>query len=130
MRLPVRGIWNQSFHNMVESFTAWLGAIGALCIGIMALAVFFALLNAVKDSLKKPQHIQIKGFLSEAELVTVHLTSGKVISGLKFVGVVDASTIKGNLPWQLTSMVVFETEDQRRVMVRGDSIKIMEAQKE
>lgn len=110
----------------MEYFLNWLGAIGAICLGIMALAVFFTVLSAVNSRLAPARYVKLKGLLKGAEVVDVHLTSGKVMEALSFVGFMDAASTKGGLPYQLQNMVVFEKSDHRRVMLRGDLIKIIE----
>lgn len=110
----------------MENFVLWVGSIGAICIGIMALSVFFTALAAVNSRLAPARYVKLKGFLKGAEVVDVHLTSGKVMEALSFVGFMDAASSKGGLPYQLQNMVVFETPDHRRVMLRSDLIKIIE----
>lgn len=110
----------------MEYFIIWISAIGAVCIGVMVLSVFFAVMGAIKSRLTSARYIKLKGFLKDGEVVDVHLTSGKVMEGLSFVGFMDTAAMKGGLPYQLQNMVVFETTDRRRVMLRGDLIKIIE----
>ena len=108
-------------------FIMWMGPIGAICIGIMALAVFFTLLGLVKDRFSSSKFIKIKKLLNQPETVTVHLSSGKTVPNVRFVGFTDPASLKG-VPYQLSNMVVFETTDGRRVLLRADAIRIMEEQ--
>jgi len=111
----------------MESVITWASAIGSLCLGIMVLAVFFSILNSIKNRFTSAKYIKIKGFLKDSELVDVHLTSGKLIENVRFIGITDPASLKGNIPYQLTNMIVFETSDNRRIMLRGDLIKIIES---
>jgi len=113
-------------NQFMETFISWMAVIGAICIGIMVLAVFFSILSAIKGRFTPAQYIKLKGFLNDAPTVDVHLTSGKLIQNVRFVGFTDPNSLKGNVPYQLHHMIVFETEDKRRLMLRGDLIKIIE----
>ncbi len=113
----------------MENFIIWIGTVGAICIGIIVLAVFFTVLGAIKDWLRPVRYIKFKGFIQEADFVDVHLTSGKVMEDLRFLGFIDPASIKGNVPYQLQSMMLFETTDRRRVMMRGDLVKIIEVRR-
>ncbi len=111
----------------MENFLIWFSAIVAICMGVIILAAFFAILSVIKNRMAPAQYLKIKGFLNDAQLVDVHLTSGKLIEKVRFIGFTDSSSIKGDAPYQLHNMIVFETEDKRRLMLRGDLIKIIEA---
>ena len=115
----------------MEGFINWISVVGAICIGVMILAVFFSLLSAIKSRLAPAHYIKIKGFLNDAQLVDVHLTRGKLIQNVRFVGFTDPNSLKGgDVPYQLKNMIVFETEDKRRLMLRGDLIKIIESREQ
>jgi len=117
---------SEYFPSIVENFIIWIGTVGAICIGVIVLTVFFTILGVVKDWLRPGRYIKFQGFIKEADSVDVHLTSGKVMKDLRFLGFTDPASIKGNVPYQLQSMMLFETEDRRRVMMRGDLVKIIE----
>ena len=112
----------------MDTFIIWISAIAAICIGIVVLALFFTALNVVKDRFSSSKFVKIKQVLNNSELVTVHLSSGKTLSDLKFVGFADPSSFKGGVPYQLANMVVFESVDGRRILLRADAIRIMEEQ--
>jgi multicomponent Na+:H+ antiporter subunit F len=97
-------------------------------IGIMALAVFFTVLGAIKDRFSSSKFIKIKKLLNQPEKVTLHLASGKTVADVHFVGFTDPASLKG-VPYQLSNMVVFETTDGRRVLLRADTIRMMEEQR-
>ena len=110
----------------METFIVWISAIGALCIGIMILATFFKIINAIGTRFPRVQTVRIKGFLTDTKLVDVHLTSGKIIKSVQFKGFTDYANAKSKIPYQLASMAVFETEDNRRILIRSDSIRVIE----
>jgi hypothetical protein len=112
----------------MENFIMWMGPIGAICIGVMALALFFTFLGRIKDRFSSAKFIKIKKLLNQPEMVTLHLASGKTVSDVHFVGFTDPASLKG-VPYQLSNMVVFETTDGRRVLLRADAIRMMEEQR-
>lgn len=110
----------------MDDFITWLAGIGAICIGIMALAIFFSILQGIKNRLAgTTKCIKIKKLFDRAENVTVHLSSGKVVSDVRFVGFTDPGSLKG-VPYHLAHMAVFEATDGRRVLLRADAIRMME----
>ena len=113
----------------MEIFIMWMGPIGAICIGIMVLTVFFKTIGYLGDRVSPVKHIKIKKLLSQSELVTAHLTSGDEIPNLKFIGFTDTGSVKG-VPYELTNLVTFEKPDGTTVLVRANRIKMIEGQKQ
>jgi hypothetical protein len=113
----------------MENFVIWIGSIGALCIGIMVLAVFFKILGIIGSYFSNSKYIKIKKFLNKSGFVTVHLSSGKIITNLKFIGCADWSSLK-DYPYEMKNMVVFESVDGKRVLLRASAIRIMEEQED
>jgi hypothetical protein len=111
----------------MDIFIMWMAPIAAICIGIIVLTAFFTVLGAIKDRFPSVKYIKIKKLLKDSDFVTIHLTSGKAISNVKFVGFTDPSSFKG-IPYQLANMVVYESTDGRRILVRADTIRMMEQQ--
>ena len=109
----------------METFIMWISVIGAICIGIMALAIFFTLLNAIQRRFSKTAIIKLKGIFKTSELLNVHLNGAKIVSRVKFVGFTDPNSMKG-VPYHLNNMVVFETTDGKRVLLRADTIRMIE----
>lgn len=113
----------------MEIFIMWMGPIGAICIGIIVLTVFFKIIGYLGDRVSPVKHIKIKKLLSQSELVTAHLTSGDAIPNLKFIGFTDTASVKG-VPYELTNLVTFEKLDGTTVLVRANRIKMIEGQKQ
>ena len=45
---------------------------------------------------------------------------------MRLVGFTDQNSVKGNIPHQLANMVVLETEKGARILIRADSVKMIE----
>ncbi len=112
----------------MEIFIMWFSPIVAICLGIMMLGVFFTLLGRFRGQFSSATFIKIKKLLNQSDFVTVYLTAGKTISDVRFVGFTDSQSLKG-VPYQLSHLVVFETADGRRILLRADAIKMIEEQK-
>jgi hypothetical protein len=108
-------------------FIEWMAPIAAICIGIIVLAVFFSLLGAIKNRFSSVKYLKFKKILKDADLVTVHLSSGKSVSGVRLVGFTDASSLKG-IPYPLTNMALCETPEGRKFLIRADTIRMLEQQ--
>ena len=109
----------------METFTLWISVISAICIGIMALAIFFALLNSVRRRFLKTAIIKLKGLFDVSKPLNVYINSGKSISNVKFIGFTDPDSMKG-VPHQLNNMVVFENADGNRILLRPETIRMIE----
>jgi ABC-type lipoprotein release transport system permease subunit len=109
----------------METFIVWISVIGAICIGVMALTVFFTLLNAIQRRLSKTAIINVKGIFKTSEWLNVHLNGSKTVERVKFIGFTDPNSMKG-VPYQLNNMVVFETAAGKRVLLRADTIRMIE----
>ncbi len=112
----------------MNTFIEWMAPIAAICIGIIVLTIFFSLLGAIKDRYASVKYLKFKKVLKESDLVTVHLSSGKSVSGVRFVGFTDASSVKG-VPYSLTNMALCETPEGRKYLIRADTIRMLEQQK-
>ncbi len=109
----------------MEAFLNSMSIIGALCIGIIILSIFFTLLNSSKRRFSQVNLIKLGGLFMTSDFLNVHLSSGKSVYRVKFIGFTDAESMKG-IPHQLTNMVVFENAHGKRVLLRPDSIRMME----
>lgn len=111
----------------MEFFSAWMGPIGAICIGIMVLALFFRVMALISSRFDTAKYIKFKKLLNQPAKMTVYLGRGEKISDVRFVGFTDPSSLKG-VPYQFSNLVVFETMDGRRVVLRANTIRRMEEQ--
>jgi len=110
----------------METFLMWLLPILSICIGIMILTIFFKFINWAAGGSKIIQAKKIKGFLVGEKFVDVHLSCGKIIKTVKFDGFTKEASGKSNIPYQLSSMAVFESEDGRRILIASGSIRVLE----
>lgn len=106
-------------------FIEWMAPIAAICIGIMILAGFFSIIGMIKDRFSTVKYFKMKKFLKDSDCVSILLSSGKSVSNVRFVGFTDSSSFKG-LPYSLANMLICETQDNRRIMIRADTIRMIE----
>ena len=111
----------------MDTFYQVFGFVTALCAGVIILAVFFTALSYFKRAVRGPGVVAVRGFVREGKRVSVHLAAGRTLLRVQFVGFTDQSSAKGGaIPSQLSSMAVFETEQGARILVRADSIRMIE----
>ena len=70
----------------MEMFYATFGFVGAVVLGIVILAVFFKLVSLLQAKMGAPAIIKMRGFLKDAAWINVHLTGGKLLERVRFVG--------------------------------------------
>jgi hypothetical protein len=92
----------------------------------MSLTLFFTVLGFLKRTIGGTSVLPGAGFVRSGKLVRVHLRDGHVTPKIRFIGFGDSNTKNAAIPHQLSSMMVFETEAGARLMIRADSIKIVE----
>ena len=110
----------------MESFYQVFGVVAALCAGIIILGVFFTGLCYLKRRTRGFDVVKLNGFINDGRLVNVHLAGVKSVLGVRFVGFTDQTAGKGGVPYQLSSMVVLETRKGGRVLIRADSVRMIE----
>jgi len=111
----------------MDTFYKAFGIITAFCAGIIILAVFFTALSYLKRIVQGPGVNTVSGFIREGKRVCVHLTGGRALQRVRFIGFSEPGSVKGGaIPYHLSSMVVFETEQEARILVRADSIRMIE----
>ena len=110
----------------MDTFYQVFGFIAAICIGIMVLTVFFTGLSYLKNRTRGFDIVRMKGFIKDGKMVNIHLGSGAVYRGVRFVGFSDQSSAKGGVPFQLAQMVVCETQKGARVLFRPEAVRIIE----
>lgn len=110
----------------MDSFYQTFGFIAAICAGIMTLTLFFTVIGYLKRLTSGGFDVmKLKGFIKEGRLVNVHLSGGKSVLGVRFVGFTNASG-KAAIPHSLSSMVVLETEKKTRILIRSDTVRMIE----
>ncbi len=110
----------------MDTFNQVFGFVAAICIGIIVLTAFFTGLGYLKRRTRGFDIVKMKGFIKDGRLVNVHLSSGMVYRGVRFVGFSDQSSTKGGVPFQLSQMVVCETVKGARVLFRPEAVRIIE----
>jgi hypothetical protein len=111
----------------MEIFQNTFGFVGAILLGIIILTLFFKLLNFIQSKMGSPGLIKMNAFLKDASRVNVHLSGGRIMEQVKFIGFTDQRSMKGGqLPYHLSHMVVLENEAAKRILIRADAIKMIE----
>ena len=103
----------------MDTFYQVLGFVAALCIGIMVLTAFFTAVGYVKGRTRGFEVLKLKGFITDGKLLNIHLRGGKSVHGVRLVGFTEQSVGKGGVPYQLSSMVIFETVWRIHEMARA-----------
>jgi len=110
----------------MDTFYQVFGFVAAICIGIIVLTAFFTAVGYFKSKTRGFDILKLKGFIKDGKLINVHLSGGKSLLGVRFVGFTDQSVGKGGVPYQLSSMVILETTKGSRIFIRADSVKMIE----
>lgn len=112
---------------MNETFFVTLGPVAAIVAGIVTLSLFFAGLNYISHLRGRPGIVPFKGIIDEKKRANVFLDEGRSINGVRLIGFTGAAAAKGiNVPYQFSSLAVFESENGKRYFVRPDAIKYIE----
>ena len=109
----------------IETFSTF--GVGILCVvlGIMALAIFFFILNWATGSGAKPETIAVRGILKKDTWATVHMQGAESFERVRFIGFTNTESIKTHLPHELNGMVILEDEQKRRFLVRAKAIRMI-----
>jgi hypothetical protein len=110
----------------MDIFYQVFGFVAAVSLGIMILTVFFTIIGYFKRATRGFDVVKMKGFIKDGRLINVHLSSGKLLSGVRMIGFTDQSAGGKAIPRQLSGMVVLETTAGARVYVRADSVRMFE----
>jgi hypothetical protein len=110
----------------MDLFYQTFGFVAAICAGIIILTGFFTIISFLKKSTRGFDVVKLKGFIKDGKLVNVHLSSGKSVLKVRFVGFTNQTSGKGGVPYQLSNMVVLETEMGMRVLIRSDVVRMIE----
>lgn len=110
----------------MDTFFQVLGFVAAICIGIIGLAAFFGVVGYFKRRTASYDIVKMKRFIKDGRTVNVHLSSGRIFSGVRFVGFTDQSSANGGIPYSLAQMVVCETTTGARVFFRAEAVRVIE----
>ena len=110
----------------MDTFYQVFGFVAALCIGVIILTVFFTGVGYFKRATREFDIVKLKGFIKDGKLINVYLSGGKSVLGVRLVGFTEQGAGKGGVPYQFSSMVVLETAKGARVLIRADSVRMIE----
>jgi hypothetical protein len=110
----------------MDLFYQTFGFVVAICAGIIILTLFFAGVGYFKRATRGFDVVKLKGFIEDGKLISVYLSGGKSVLGVRLVGFTDQASGKGGVPYQLSHMVVLETVKGARVLVRSDAVRMIE----
>jgi hypothetical protein len=110
----------------MDTFYQVFGFVAAICIGIIVLAAFFTVVGYFKRRTSSFDIVKMKRFIKDGRTVNVHLSSGRIFSGVRFVGFTDQSSAKGGIPFSLSQMVVCETSKGARILFRAEAVRVIE----
>jgi hypothetical protein len=109
----------------IETFSTF--GVGVLCtvLGIIALAVFFTVLNWLNTRGAKPETIAVRGVLKKDTWAAVHMQGVETFERVRFVGFMKTESFKALLPMDLNGMVILEDAEGRRFLVRAKAIRMI-----
>ena len=110
----------------MDTFYQVFGFVAAISIGIIALTAFFTTIGYFKRKTRSFDIVKMKGFVNDGRLVNIHMSDGQVYRNMRFIGFSDQSSAKAGFPFQLSQMVVCETQNGARVFFRPDGVRIIE----
>jgi hypothetical protein len=101
--------------------------VGILCLvlGIIALALFFIVVNWLMSRGATPETITVRGVLKKDTWATVHMQAGETFERVRFIGFTNTESFKTNLPYDLNGMVILEDPEGKRYLVRAKSIRMI-----
>ncbi|HEV7998374.1 MAG TPA: hypothetical protein VGP63_00755 [Planctomycetaceae bacterium] len=111
--------------HAIETFSTF--GVGILCVvlGVIALAVFFAVLRRMDNRGAKPETIAVRGVLKKDTWATVHMTGAEVFERVRFIGFTSTESIKTHIPGELGGMVILEDPEGKRFLVRAKAIRMI-----
>ena len=109
----------------IEMFSTF--GVGVFCIvlSIMALAVFFTLLNRINRGGAKPDTIAVRGVLKKDTWAKVYMSGSEIFERVRLVGFTNNESLKTHLPFELNGMVILEDERGCRFLVRAKAIRMI-----
>ncbi len=110
----------------MNMFFETFGFVAALCAGVIILALFFTGLGYFKLAIRETGVVAVGGFVRYGKQVNVYLRDGHITRKVRFIGFSESSSANGTIPHQLSCMAVFEAETGSQLLIRPDSIKMIE----
>ena len=78
----------------MDTFSQVFGFVSAICTGVIALTSFFAVVGYFRSRTRGFDIVKMKRFIKDGRVVNVHLSSGWIFAGVRFVGFTDQSSVK------------------------------------
>ena len=94
-------------------------------LGIIALAIFFKVLNWLGGRGTKPDSLAVRGVLKKDTWASVYMQGGKTFERVRFIGFTNTVNIKTHLPYDLNGMVILEDSEGKRYPVRAKAIHMI-----
>jgi hypothetical protein len=112
-------------RTAIEVFSTF--GVGVLCIvlGIIALAIFFTLMNRISNAGAKPETMAVRGVLKKNTWAKVYMSGSETFERVRFIGFTNTESIKTHLPYELNGMVILEDERGCRFLVRAKAIRMI-----
>jgi len=110
----------------MDTFYHVFGFVAAICLGIIALKIFFGIVGYFERRTASYDIVKMKRFIKDGRTVNVHLSNGKSFPGVRFVGFTDQGSAKGGIPFTLSQMVVCETSMGARIFIRAEAVRVIE----
>jgi len=111
----------------MEGFEQWFGAVVAICLGIMILAVFFWTAGRIRSWLMPGTFVKlnIDGLIKNAKPTTVILTRGETLENVRIAGIANREKLAQKLPYPLSQMVVLQAEDGSHILINPKAIRLI-----
>ncbi|MGL4465214.1 MAG: hypothetical protein ACRDD1_18935 [Planctomycetia bacterium] len=114
---------------MIEKALTTISTFGVaiLCVvlAIMALSLFYAVLNRFNTSGEWTHTLALRGVLKKDVWTTVHMAGAETFERVRFVGFTTDAVFKAHLPNDLCGMVILEDAEGRRFLIRARSIRLI-----
>lgn len=94
-------------------------------LGVIALAIFFKVLNWLGGRGAKPESLAVRGVLKKDTWATVYMQGGKTFERVRFIGFTNTENMKTHLPYDLNGMVILEDSEGNRYLVRAKAIRMI-----
>ncbi len=101
--------------------------VSILCfvLGIMTLTIFFRVMNMLRWSGPTPK-VPLISLLDKDAWLTIHMAGSDVYERVRIVGITNHEMGKGDYFTDLANMIMIETEQGTRTLIRAKSITKIE----
>jgi len=86
-------------HLALDTFSTFGAGILCLVLAVMALSIFYGLLNWIKSSGAKPETLALRGVLKKDTLATVYMQGGETFEKVRFLGFTNTHTTSAGSSW-------------------------------